>query len=153
MSGKQQHTLSFREGSPADVGVGPAVRAAGTQITLRVSGLDRRRAAEWLADVARFAPGAVLVDGVSVVDGFRDVLLQARLPAPLRGGVALVAEGDTAHAYLLAHGLVTAHISIPEAPGFEAAVELATPRARSRRPGCATRSCPTFPPSSTRRWR
>jgi hypothetical protein len=36
----------------------------------------------------------------------------------------LMPDGDTAHAYLLAHGLVTAHVTLPETPPFVAAVEL-----------------------------
>jgi hypothetical protein len=43
---------------------------------------------------------------------------------PLRGQVALAEEGDIAHAYLLAHGLITAQVTVPETPCFEAAVEL-----------------------------
>jgi hypothetical protein len=97
---------------------------AGTSIRIDAPGLQGRRAATWLADVARFAPIPVLLDGSPVRDGFAGSLANGPLRAPLRGRVALLAEGETAHAYLLAQGLVTAHITIPGAPPFQAAVEL-----------------------------
>ncbi len=124
--GNQHHVLAYQAGQPASVEVGRATRAAGTQIIVRAGGLDRRRAARWIADVARFAPVAVVVDGRAIPDGMADSLLQAPLQAPLRGRLALLLEGDTAHACLLANGLVSAHLSIPDAPCFEAAVELAS---------------------------
>jgi hypothetical protein len=128
VTGSQQHSLVFRQGAAADVGVGRAARAAGTRISVHAGGLDRRRAARWLADVARFARGSVAIDGAPVIDGFRDALVQVALAPPLRGRLALTLEGDTAHAYLLAHGVVTAHLSIPDAPAFEVAIELAPPQ-------------------------
>jgi hypothetical protein len=98
----------------------------GTRIALRAPGLDRRKAARWLADVARFSSVPVLIDGSPVADGMTGSLVQAPLAPPLRGRVALVRQGDVAHAYLLSDGLVTAHITIPDAPCFVAAVELGT---------------------------
>jgi hypothetical protein len=127
ITGPHHHTLAFRAGDSADVGVGRASRARGTRISVRAAALDRRLAARWLADVARFAPGPLLIDAVAVTDGFHEALVQAPLPAPLRGRIALQPEGDTAHAYLLAHGLITAHLSIPDAPPFEAVIELSPP--------------------------
>jgi hypothetical protein len=46
------------------------------------------------------------------------------LRAPLRGRLAIPSEGETAHAWLLEHGIVTGHVAIPDAPCFEAALEL-----------------------------
>ena len=126
--GQHRYNLKLRRGMPPALSRGTA-RARpddvmGTQITVRATDLPRRRAARWLASVARFAPVPVLVNGKPVADGWRGSLAQGRLASPLRGRVALLAEGDTAHASLLAHGLVSARISIPDAPGFEVAVEL-----------------------------
>jgi hypothetical protein len=124
VSGGREHALSYQRGTPATMASGAARAAGGTQVVLQVPGLPRRQAARWLADVARFAPVSLVVDGKPVADGLAGALVQAPLAPPLRGQVALVARGDTAHAYLLAHGLVTAHLSIPEVPAFQAAVEL-----------------------------
>jgi hypothetical protein len=75
-----------------------------------------RRAARWLLEVARFAPALVSIDGRPRPMGWPSALAQAPLPPPLRGRMALLPEGDSAVAYLLAHGLVGAHITIPDAP-------------------------------------
>jgi hypothetical protein len=125
-AGSERQTTQIAPGGTT-VARGPApAGASGTRITLRAPGIQRRAAARWLADVARFAPVPVLLDGVPIADVIAGSLAQAPLPGPLRGRVALVAEGDNAHAYLLAHGLVTAHVTIPDSPCFLAAVELAT---------------------------
>jgi hypothetical protein len=102
-------------------------RSSGTQITLRAADLSGGNAARWLAAVARFAPVSVMVNGKPVEGGWRGSLAESHLGPPLRGRLALLAEGDIAHAYLLAHGLVSTRISIPDAPGFEAALELGSP--------------------------
>jgi hypothetical protein len=77
-----------------------------------------------LADAARFAPVCVRVDKTRVSTGFGDTIASAALGAPLRGRIAITATGETAHAWLLEHGLITAHVAVPDAPAFEAAVEL-----------------------------
>jgi hypothetical protein len=124
--GQQRFTLKFRPGAPADLSRAPAIATAGTRITLRVPGLDRGKATRWLASVARFAPVPVVVDGSRVADGLTGSLVEAPLSPPLRGRVALVPRGEIARIHLLAHGLVTAHLTVPDAPCFEAAVELGT---------------------------
>jgi hypothetical protein len=124
--GSHRYTLMFQAGAAPVLAREPATGAAGTTLSVRAGGLGRRRAARWLAGVARFAPVPVVVDGSPVTDGMADSLVQAPLAPPLQGRLALGARGDTARAYLLAHGLVTAHLAIPAAPCFEAAVELGT---------------------------
>lgn len=108
--------------APAAGGAGPA----GTRIRLHTPGLDRARARRWLGDVARFAPVPVLIDGKPVADGMATALVRGPLRSPLRGHVALLPEGDAAHACLLAFGLVVAHLTIPESLSFEAALEMGT---------------------------
>jgi hypothetical protein len=125
--GSQHHRLLLRAGRAPLLSYGAGPAPPGTRVAVRAAGLPRRRAADWLRDVARFAPLRVVVDGAPVVDGFAGSLIQAPLDPPLRGRVALVPDADTAHAYLLAHGLVTGHLTIPDAPAFEAALEVATP--------------------------
>jgi hypothetical protein len=121
--GKHRHALSYQSATPAVVAVAHAGQARGTQVTVRGPGIDRRRAIRWLTDVTRFAPVSLLVNG-KPLPAAHNHLVETALTPPLRGQVSLVAEGDTAHAYLLAHGVVTAHVTVPEAPCFEAAVEL-----------------------------
>lgn len=100
-----------------------------TVVVVQHADLDRARAAEWLAGAARFAPARVIIDGRPIDAGFQGTFGVQALREPLRGRVAIPLEGDTAHAWLLEHGLVTGHVAIPDAPCFEAAVELGDPAA------------------------
>jgi hypothetical protein len=95
-----------------------------TEVRLRSTELDRRQIAFFVTSVCRFAPASVKLDGRSIPRGFDRALVQAPLAEPLRGGVAIPVDGETAHVWLLEHGLVTGHVTVPEAPCFEAAVEL-----------------------------
>lgn len=122
--GQERHALWLRPGRSPALSTAPGHGAVGTEVTVIAPGLPRRRATEWLRDVARFAPVPVLVDGKRVADAFAGSLVHAPLVPPLRGRVALLPEGDTAHAYLLAHGLVTGHLTVPDVPPFEAALEV-----------------------------
>jgi hypothetical protein len=95
-----------------------------TEVRLRSTELDRRQMAFFVNNVCRFAPASVKLDGRPIPPGFERALVQASLADPLRGGVAIPIDGETAHVWLLEHGLVTGHVTVPEAPCFEAAVEL-----------------------------
>ena len=106
------------------------------EVTVRGTKLDRPRAREWLAGVARFAPAEIVVDGRPLAraanQGFGEVFSLARLSqatpkndGPLiTGMLALPREGELARLYLLQDGLVTTHMSLTEAPCFEAAIEM-----------------------------
>lgn len=96
----------------------------GCELTLLSSELDRRQCEDWIANAARFASATVRVDGKAISSGFERVLASAGLRSPLRGRVALTFHGETAHAWLLEHGLITGHVTIADAPPFEAAIEL-----------------------------
>jgi hypothetical protein len=98
--------------------------ARGVELTLFSKELDRRQCAEWIASAARFASATVRVDGKALSGGFDHVLASTRLQPPLQGRVALTLHGETAHVWLLEHGLVTGHVTLPDTPPFEAAVEL-----------------------------
>lgn len=110
------------------------------EIVVRGAKLDRARAREWLAGVARFASAEIIVDGRPLAreagGGFGDVFSLARLRGPITGTVALPRDGEVARLYLLQDGLVTTHMSVTDAPCFEAAIEtssLAEPGASAAR--------------------
>jgi len=119
--------LAYQRGRTPWMTIDATPESDSTVVLVQHSELDRRRAAEWLSGAARFAPATVLVDGKSVNHGFEATFGAQALRKPLRGRVAIPLEGDTAHAWLLQHGLVTGHVAVPEAPCFEAAVELGDP--------------------------
>lgn len=98
----------------------------GSEVVLAGHGLDRRACHDWLVDAARFAGATIRVDGKPLTHGFAAALAQTTLVPPLVGRIAIPIAGDTAHAWLLEHGIVTGHVALPEAPCFEAAIELGT---------------------------
>lgn len=106
------------------------------EVVVRGTKLDRARAREWLAGAARFAPAEILVDGRPLArgpnQGFDEVFSLAPLiagpsdttqPPPVLGTIAIPREGELARLYLLQDGLVTTHMSLTDAPCFEAAIE------------------------------
>ena len=100
------------------------------EVLVRGAKLDRTRAREWLSNVARFAPVDIFVDGralnsgrASRARGFEDVFYAVELRQPLAGTLALPREGELGRLYLLQDGLVTTHMSVTDAPCFEAAIE------------------------------
>lgn len=99
----------------------PAPRT--TRVSLRGVRAERSRARTWLQQVARFAKAQVLLDGRPIRRGFADPLLRRSLSAPLDGELAIPAEGEDARLWLLRDGLITAQLTIPDAPCFEAVVE------------------------------
>jgi hypothetical protein len=120
------------------------------EIAVRGTKLDRTRAREWLTGAARFAPADITIDGRPLArganQGFGEVFSLAQLGAApgaaalgagsLRGTLALPREGELARLYLLQDGLVTTHMSLTDAPCFEAAIEtrgLAEPGASAAR--------------------
>ena len=102
-------------------------RGRGTAFALHGAELDASRARSYLADVARFAPGAVRVDGTALPEGLRGYLAGRELALPqhrLRGHVMLGHRGEQARVWLLVHGVVTTHVGVARSPCFEAVVEL-----------------------------
>ena len=120
----QRVCLVHHEGKRPRLHTDPVSAVRGTEITVSSAALDRRQCAEWIASAARFAPGTVHVDGKPVAAGFQHALASTSLRPPLSGQVAVTAQGETAHVWLLEHGLVTGHVTLPDTPPFEAAVEL-----------------------------
>jgi len=122
-AGGERHVLEFAAGRAPRL-TRNAARASGCSVTIEASGLERRACADWLVDAAKFAPAAIRIDGKLIPHGFAHSFAIAELAPPLRGRLAVPFEGETAHAWLLEHGIVTGHVAIPEAPCFEAAIEL-----------------------------
>jgi hypothetical protein len=99
------------------------------EVIVRGAKLDRARAREWLADVARYAPIEIEVDGRPLNSsgaGFEDAFSLTRITTPVPATLALPREGELARLYLLQDGLVSTHMSVPEVPCFEAAIETRT---------------------------
>jgi hypothetical protein len=99
-------------------------RSGGTAVVVEGARLDDDAARRWLQTCARFAPVEVVVDGAVVARGFGDSIREAPLEAPLDGRLALVAGDEAARLWLLSGGVVTAHLTLPDAPAFEAAIEM-----------------------------
>jgi hypothetical protein len=109
------------------------------EVIVRGTKLDRPRAREWLTGAARFAPADIFIDGRPLArganQGFGEVFSLAplvSLVSPVAGPVAgpvatgtlaIPREGELARLYLLQDGLVTTHMSLTDAPCFEAAIE------------------------------
>lgn len=122
-TGGALHTLEF-DGASVRIATVNEAGPNRLEIAIEGAGIDRRAATDWLSDAARFAGAAIRIDGRPVSAGFPQVFAQTSLRAPLRGRIAVPTQGETAHAWLLQHGMVSGHVAIPDAPCFEAAVEL-----------------------------
>ncbi len=99
---------------------------AGGRNTVRVSSpaLDRKQIQHWLTSVGRFDGGRILLDGAPLASGWDDALVHGPLEAPTPGRIGIPTQGETAHVWLLEHGIVTGHLTVPDSPIFEAAIEL-----------------------------
>lgn len=86
--------------------------------------LDRRQVQTWLKSVGRFDGGRIHLDGAPLPSGWSETLAHGPLRAPTPGRVGLPFEGETTHVWLLEHGIVTGHLTVPDAPVFEAAIEM-----------------------------
>lgn len=101
------------------VASGRSARRTGLVLELRgATGLAA--AAEWLRSAARFALPEIRVDKQPLERGFDPSLPQAPLPAPLAGRVCLPRGGRSARVLLTLHGVLAAHLTVPDAPPFEA---------------------------------
>jgi hypothetical protein len=131
--------LSWRSGGGIETQRFKPPGPSHTEVIVRGAKLDRSRAREWLANVARYAPVEIIVDGrplVAAGGGFDDAFSSTRISVPVPATLALPREGEVARLYLLQDGLVTTHVSVTEAPCFEAAIEtraLAEPTASAAR--------------------
>ncbi len=102
----------------------PPEGRVGNEIKVISPELDKRQVIHWLGSVARFASGRVLVDGQPIASGFAGALIHGPLRSPTPGRAAILRDGETAHLWLLEHGIITGHLTVPDAPAFEAAIEM-----------------------------
>ena len=100
-------------------------REKGTSIDLDVRDLDVEAARRWLRVSTRFAEAEIVVDGASLPRGFAEALVEVPLEPALSGRLAVTPGLDAAQVWLLSAGVVSAHVTLPDAPVFEAAVETA----------------------------
>lgn len=113
----------------------------GTTVEVHGAVLDPARARAYLADVCRFAPGEVRVDGQAIAGGLAGYFSGRELSLPqfrLRGSVALSHRGEQARVWLLVNGVVSTHVGVARAPCFEAMVELGDKIAAGELPVTAT---------------
>ncbi|NVB37790.1 hypothetical protein G6O69_08090 [Pseudenhygromyxa sp. WMMC2535] len=129
---RQPMRLEWRRGQAARLERLEAPGPRDAQIVVRGAKLDRARAKEWLANVARHAPVPILVDGRPLLRasevGFEGAICVVQYDLELAGSsapctFAIPREGDIARIFLLQDGLLSAHMSVPDAPCFEAALE------------------------------
>ncbi len=130
---RESRSLLIRRGRAPEV----ASMAAGKGVVWELKGvhLDRHQARHWLRAVGRFAPASLRLDGQVVASGFGPALAETALAPPLSGRLALPRGAEAARVFLLLDGMVSAHLILPQAPGFGAAVEM--------RPLLGRRSCPS----------
>ncbi len=106
-------------------------------IQLAVEGLaiDAGRAGRWLRRVGRFSQVPISIDGGRIPGGFHKPLIEKRFEIPPQGSVpgasrlpaalAIAARGAAPHLWLLRHGIIATHATVPGYPAFEAAIEMA----------------------------
>ncbi len=111
---------------------------ATTHVRAQELKLDPRRAREWLVDKCRFSSKKVYLHGEPIPSGFDDYLATRSLHTQdprwqahreinahaLTGTICLPRIGDGTRVVLLRHGVVATHVSIQNAPCFEAIVDV-----------------------------
>lgn len=101
-----------------------ASQRASADTRLRLTGLrlDRARARAELLGAGRFAHVPLHVDGQDARTGFAGAWAEAPLPSPLSGRLALVSGLRSSRLRLTVGGIVSAHLTVPGAPPFDAVV-------------------------------
>lgn len=114
-------TLVYDRGRPPRLL--PSTASGWTTVVLRSRRLDRAASESWLRGACRFARASITLGSKELSTGLSG-LAQGPLTPPLAGEVAIPLAGETAHAHVLQHGIVSAHATVPQMPCFEAAVEM-----------------------------
>ena len=113
--------LLARRGAPPERRDAPG---GGTTVEIAGGPLDAAGVRAAVIDACRFARVSVSVDRAPIpAGGFADVLAERWIDTPLPGRIALPAAGETARIWILLDGLIAAHVAVPGAPCFEAAVD------------------------------
>ncbi len=119
-------------------------RASTSDLDLNLEGLEIEpdRATEWLQRVGRFSSVPIVLDEARVDRGFHKPLIRKQLvitpsersvntgefeagPVSLKAALAIPRHGSTPRLWLLRHGIIATHATVPGYPAFEAAVEMA----------------------------
>ncbi len=108
------------------------------QMSVEGLAIDTGRAAQWLRRAGRFSPVPISVDGARIPHGFHAPLIEKSLevqpkavaddrhPAPpLHTELAIPRRGSAPRLWLLRHGMIATHATVPGYPAFEAAIEMA----------------------------
>lgn len=110
----------------------------GTRVRVAGIKLDHNRARQWLQSKCRYGPDYVYLHGESVATGLdaflatrplhtKDPRWQANSQINARelsGTVGMPAHGESARVVLLRHGVVATHVSVQNAPCFEAIIDV-----------------------------
>ncbi|MEM7356562.1 MAG: hypothetical protein AAF657_37445, partial [Acidobacteriota bacterium] len=125
---------------------GPASDPLDLELVIEGLELDTERASKWLRRTGRFASVPISVGGLRIGRTFRHALIQKRCqikPADARPGkayepgpplptlLAIPKRGSSPRLWLLRHGIIATHATVPGYPAFEAAIEM-SPAIRSR---------------------
>lgn len=95
--------------------------------------IDVERASTWLRRVGRFARVPITINGAPIERGLSSALVEKRLaikPASPRSGAPLAVamsvswHGSSPRLWLLRHGIIATHATVPGYPAFEAAIEM-----------------------------
>ncbi|MCP3961562.1 MAG: hypothetical protein GY719_27285 [bacterium] len=120
-------------------------------LRLEIDGLpiEAQRAKKWLRRVGRFAHVPITIDGARIDRGFHAPLIEKRLmipaglarsgvlagsPPPLSATISIPRRGSAPRLWLLRHGIISTHATVPGYPAFEAAVEMAQVSSRPVEP-------------------
>ena len=132
---------------PTSSGEKPSASGGQADILLVVEDLaiETERASTWLRRAGRFSRVPISIDGARIPHGFHGALIEQRLevrskaattgvppstptlqPAPaLQAALAIARRGSTPRLWLLRHGIIATHATVPGYPAFEAALEMA----------------------------
>ncbi len=137
--------LSVELTTAGDLSVVNPSASSVSDLELELDGLEMEpgRATDWLQRVGRFSNIPIELDEKRVDRGFHKPLIRKRLlvapsgpstgaeaattvdSVPLHVAVAISSHGSTPRLWLLRHGIIATHATVPGYPAFEAAVEMA----------------------------
>jgi hypothetical protein len=142
----QRHVLARERGRRPVLRTLADGRAPGTVVRLKGLTAEQAPARRSALAACRFAPIPVFVDGREIPRGWGATLAEATLLPPLRGSLALSRDGEGGTVVLLLDGVVASRLSVPDAPAFEAVVEMA-PLVASRNGGALREAAAPYLPA------
>ena len=100
---------------------------------LKLDGLqiEEERATTWLRRVGRFSRMPITINGARLDHGLSGVLVEKRIAitsnaqgTPLAATLSIPRHGSSPRLWLLRHGIISTHATVPGYPAFEAAIEM-----------------------------